>query len=359
MESLRRQYLVEQTARHLRELLEAGGLEGELPGLVRLAVALGVSKATLRGSIRILEQEGLITLSENGRKRLITRQVFVARRPLRLGILLYDALRNENTRIVQIVLEIRNQLEQLGFDCFISTKDQCGLHHEVARLIRYVRQTRAEAWVVIAGSGELLQWFSQQATPCLAFAGRTRDLPLASVRPDTPGAFLVAVRQLIDLGHRRIVYLSHRLARLPVPSKPILAFAEELTAHGIPVGAYNLPDWEETDRGLHELLDSLFRVTPPTALIIEDVRLVQAVLLFLVQRKIMIPDQVSLVAADDDPAFAWCYPSMAHIAWEIEPVTRRIVRWANAIRNGSKDLKQLTYPAKFIAGGTIGPAPRG
>lgn len=359
MESLRRQYLVEQTARHLRELLQAGGLVGDLPGLVRLAAELGVSKATLRGAVRMLESEGLVALSANGRKRLIIRQPAVDRRPVSIGILLYDALRNENTRIVQLLMDIQNRLAQLGFGCFLSTLDQCAAHHDVGRLSRYVKKAGADAWLVIAGSGELLEWFSQQATPCLAFAGRTRELAIASVRPTTPAAFLDAVRQLIGLGHRRIVFLSRRQTRLPEPSRPVLAFSEELASHGIAVGAYNLPDWEETGRGLRELLNSLFRVTPPTALIIEDVRLVQGVLMFLASRKIMVPGQVSLVAADDDPSFAWCQPSMAHITWEIEPISRRVVRWANAVRNGTKDLKQLKYPARFIAGGTMGPVFRG
>ena len=67
------------------------------------------------------------------------------------------------------------------------------------------------------------------------------------------------------------------------------------------------------------------------------------------------PEQVSIIATDRDPCFQWCQPPIAHISWRVEPVIRRIVQWAIALSKHRTDQRQVTFPAEFIPGGTIGP----
>lgn len=358
MERLRRSYLVEQTATHLRERLRVIPKGGKLPGVIRLATSLGVSKSTVRSALRMLETEGLIALSEDGLSRIIASHASAKQNPFRIGILLFDALAIENPRSQQFVLETQYHLEQAGFICFLSSISQCALRHDVGRISRYIRKTPADAWVVMAGSYELLGWFAAQKIPCIAFAGRRRTYPIAAVGPDVVTPFLSATRKLIELGHRRIVFLVRKPMRLPEPGLTVKAFIEEMNAHGIPVSDYNLPDWEESREGMKALWQSLFQVTPPTAVIIADVQLVTAFLQFLGNRRIVMPDRISLVSAEDDPSFEWCDPPIAHIRWDSVPVVRRIVRWASAIRRGQEDLNQDVYPAEFVLGGTIAPAPK-
>ena len=144
---------------------------------------------------------------------------------------------------------------------------------------------------------------------------------------------------------------------MPEPGRAERAFLEELQAHGLPVGAFNLPDWKETPEGLHELLRALFQITAPTALIIDEAPLFAAVQQFLAGRGIRVPQQVSLVCTDDSPTFAWCLPTIAHIRWDPAPVVRRIVRWAAAVSRGRQELRQTLTPAEFVPAGSIGPAP--
>jgi DNA-binding LacI/PurR family transcriptional regulator len=357
MEPLRRSYLVEQTAVHLRDALRRSPSGSKLPGVVRLASQLGVSKATLRGAIRVLETEGVISLSEDGFSRYVTRQKLADQRRFQIGILLYDALVTENPTSQRLVLDIQSQLERAGFGCFLSSVSQSGLRHNVAKIGRYINRTEADAWVVAAGSLHLLGWFVAQGIPCMALAGRRRSYPLASVGPDALGTTLEVIRKLIGLGHRRIVFLCRKPLRQPEPGHVVKAFIAEMAAHGIPVSAYNVPDWDESREGLKTLLDSLFRVTPPTAIIVANVQFVPAIIQFLGNRRIMIPSQISLVASDDDPSFEWCDPEISRIRWNSALAVRRIVRWAGAISRGREDLKQNLYPSEFVPGATIDRAP--
>lgn len=210
----------------------------------------------------------------------------------------------------------------------------------------------------MSGPRDVREWFCEQGKPTLAVFGRRHGLPIAGVGPDKAGAYASAARSLIVLGHRRIVLLARKMSRVPDPGESEKAFLKELVAHNIPSGNYNLPDWAENIDGLHARLDLLFRVTPPTALIVDEAPLFAAVQQYLALRKIQIPQDVSLICTDTDATFAWCKPSIAHIRWESQPLVSRIVRWAANVSRGKKDLRQTITPAKFVTGGTIGPVKR-
>nr|WP_162145252.1 substrate-binding domain-containing protein [Chthoniobacter flavus] len=103
-----------------------------------------------------------------------------------------------------------------------------------------------------------------------------------------------------------------------------------------------------------ELLNALFRVTPPTALIVDEAPWFIAVLQFLAHRGIRVPADVSLICTDDDLAFSRCDPPITCIAWDSQPVVRRVVRWAGNVARGKPDFRLTKTPAKLILGGTIG-----
>lgn len=296
MSTFRRLSVVEQTTEHLREGLRGGRWRGQLPGAVRLAAELGVSINTLRAALRTVEAEGLVQMGANGRSRHVPSKASRRKRPLRIGILLFDALATETGQTLEILLGLHHGLEAAGFTVFFSTQTQCGLGYDVKRIARYVKQERADAWVVTAGSRALLEWFAAQPEPALAMFGRCTGLPMAGVGLDKLPAMLAATRRLLACGHRRIVFICRRCQRVPVPEPNVRAMLAELAAYGCVVtGDFNLPDWEETPAGLHSLFATLFRTTPPTALFLDETPFLIAAQQFLAQRGLRVPEQVSLV----------------------------------------------------------------
>jgi DNA-binding LacI/PurR family transcriptional regulator len=189
----------------------------------------------------------------------------------------------------------------------------------------------------------------------MALFGRRRRLQMASVGPDKVPAIRAATKALIELGHRRIVFLTRSGNRLPLPSIPLQAYLDELAAGGIQMASYNLPDWKETMHGFHECLESLFRVTAPTAVIVDGIALWITTQQFLASRRVRVPRDLSLVCTDGTPDFAWCQPVISHIRWDSQPMVSRIVRWANQLAKGKQDKRHVFTPAEFVRGGTIGP----
>ena len=359
MSQVRRLSLVELSAEHLREGLRQGRWRGQLPGVIRLAEELGVSTHTLRAALRLMETEGRIALSANGHSRTTTAKGTPDSRQCRIGILLYASLAEDSPHTIQFMINLRHALESAGFLPFFSTATQASLRQDVGRIRDYVTKTPADAWVVSCGTREVLDWFAAQPWPSLAMFGRRGEVPMASVGPDKVPAYVAATRELIRLGHHRIVLLCSKLRRLPAPGRVERAFLAELAAHGLPVSGFNLPDWDETPDGLNARLASLFQVTPPTAMIIDELPPLLAVQQFLARRRLRVPEQVSLVTTDYDTSLALCQPVIAHINWHPEPVIRRVVQWVQNVSKGRTDLKQTLLPADLVPGGTIGPVWKG
>lgn len=344
-----------QVAAHLRAEVALGGFSGTMPGVIRLGEALGVNPKTVEVALQQLEHEGLLVGQGPGRRRLIVSSGRRVTRPLRVAILLGEP----SDRHLEYIVELQHALLEAGHTVIFPDMYLLHLSAQVARIDRLVKETAADAWVLCGSTRKVLEWFCTKPTPVFALFGRRAGLPIAATGPDKPPALAAAARHLIGLGHRRIVLLVRRMRRLPEPGRSEQAFLTELEAGGIATGTFNLPDWEETREGFQEILSGLFRVTPPTALIVDEAPFFAAAQQFLARRGLRVPEKVSLVCTDSDPTFAWCMPSIAHIGWDSRPVVRRIVRWAAAVSQGQRDVRQTSVRAEFVVGGTVGPAPGG
>ena len=226
---------------------------------------------------------------------------------------------------------------------------------KVGRIARMVNRTETDSWVVFSAPQEVLECFVAHSVPTFALFGRFRRLPLAATGLDKVPAFRAAVRRLAELGHRRIVLLQPKHNREPTPALLVRETLAEMEANGIKTGPYNLPDWEDSREGFHRLLDELYRLTPPTALILDEAYHFFAAQQHLAHRGILAPQHVSLFCASPDPTFAWCQPTIAHIRYDIRPVLRRVVRWTDNVACGKDDRRQSFTKAEFVDGGTVGP----
>ena len=145
--------------------------------------------------------------------------------------------------------------------------------------------------------------------------------------------------------------------RNPKPGFLERAVLAEIESHGIPVGSYNLPNWDDTREGLHRCLDKLFLFTPPTALLIDEAAIFVATQQHLARQGIMAPQHVSLVCCDPDPIFAWFEPAVTHMRWDSRQMVRHIVRWVGSVARGQNIRRKAYTKAELVEGGTVGPVP--
>ena len=339
-----------QLSEFLREELLKGRWTGTMPGVHRLAADFQVNRKTVEAALQLLEGEGLLIGQGVGRRRRIDLSANHDRPSLRVAILLFEPSDND----LSFIVDLKHQLRESGQTVTIAPKTQVELKSDLERIARLVRKHEADAWVILAGSRKILEWFQTQPVPAFALLGRHRNVAIPAAAPNRSPAIRAAVRRLVDLGHRKIVFLGRSLLRLPNPGFDGRAFLHELEAQGIRTGPYNLPDWEDSAEGLIRCLDTLFAVTPPTALLIDEAFLFVAVQQHLARKGIMAPGQVSLICTEYDHAFEWCRPKVAHFRWDSRPMVRRVVRWANQVSPGNQERGKLLATVDFVEGGTIG-----
>lgn len=351
--SIRLMTHAEQVAAHLRPEILRGRWGGSMPGIVALGKQLGVNHNTVDAALGLLEEEGVLENQGSGRPRRIVVRHMPVRHALRIRILLFDAADRRHASSVELL----HQLLEAGHNAAFAGRTLEDLRMNVKRIARHVAEHEADAWIVCAASREVLAWFAEQAMPTFAMFGRMAGLPVAGMSPRKAPALAAGMRRLADLGHWRICLLTRGTNRFEHPSLFERAFLDELIALGITPGPYHLPDWDETREGIQRCLDSLFRVTPPTALIVCEPPLFIAVQQHLAHKGILSPRDVSLLCDDPDPAFQWCEPTIAHIDWDERPILQRIMQWAGHVAVGKTDHRQSRSKSRFIHGGTIGPAP--
>ena len=337
----------------LRDELLRGRWAGAMPGRARLAKELGIGGDLTEAALSLLEREGWLTSQGPRRRRLITRKsADMAKSGIRVGILYYE----ENDRKTDYLFELVRRLGKQGCRVTPAPRTLIDLGMDAKKVAHHVSKIPVDAWLVVAGSREILEWFSQQPVPAFAIHGRQGAVPIAATGSRKSAALVTAVRRLAELGHRRIVFLVREERRKPEPGIVERIFLDELRAQGIPVGPYNLPDWENSPEGFHLCLSSLFGVTPPTAIIADGVELFTATQQFLLHEGIRVPQDVSMVCGDPHPNFAWCQPGISHISYDSSIWVRDALRWVKKAALGKDDRRQIISDAEFVEGGTVGPA---
>jgi len=352
MDSIRLHSPAEQVAAHLQKQILSGSLNGHMPGVHQIAKELAIGSKTIVAALKKLEHDGVLVGQGPRRRRRIVLPAGLTPQALRVAVLPFDS----PARGTDYFVELCHLLEVAGHAPFFPDKTLIDFGTDVGRVARFVKKTKADAWVVSAGPREVLEWFERQEIQAFAHFGHRAGLSIAGTGPDKGPAIAVATRRLLALGHRRISFLCRRQLRQPQPELAVRAFLGVLERAGVATGAFNLPDWEENREDFGKLLNSLFGPTPPTALILDEPFLYHAAYHRLAGRGLRVPQDVSLICTDAAPDFAWCQPSVAHIRWDHGTVIRRIVRWANNIARGKEDQRQTLTKAEFIEGGTMGPA---
>lgn len=346
--------LTDQVTDLLRKGMAEGRWRETLPGRNQLADELGCSHWTVEAAMRRLAKEGLLVSQGPGRMRRIVLSAQLTRgKSMRIKILLYEMW----DRQADYLLNLLSSLQAEGHEAEFTSKTMEELGMNVNRIARYVNTMEADAWIVIAGPLDVLQWFAAQPVPAFGLFGRLTDVSLPSFAVSKADALRDLVDRLVDNGHRRIVMIVREERRKPAPGRLEQLFLARLQEKGIPTGAYNLPDWGDTPEELRRAIRSLFKHTPPTALIIAQPQLFFAVMQQLSSIKISAPEDVSLACTDTSLNFDWCVPEVTHIHWDSRIAVQRVLKWARNVSRNKDDVRKKATNAQLVLGGTIGPAP--
>jgi DNA-binding LacI/PurR family transcriptional regulator len=283
-------------------------------------------------------------------------RIVAADQPKKTGLQIRVLMYEKSDAHDEHMVELRHRLEAQGHQVTFLATTMSDMKFDVNRVIRLVQKTGGDAWVIRSGSRSILEWFAAQPVPAFAMFGRQSKLPIASLATLKSPALATVLQRLVDLGHSRIVLMVREERIKPTIGTLERRYLESLEKLGLKVSSYNLPHWENDRKSFHRCLDSLFRHTPPTALLLSEALLFFATQQHLASKGLATPRDVSLVALDDHPAFAWFEPEVSRIRNDTRRWVPRMVRWAENVANGNKDQRETLIRGEFVVGGTVGPA---
>jgi DNA-binding LacI/PurR family transcriptional regulator len=277
------------------------------PTILDVASAAGVSKSTVsnvvRGAPNIspeTRRRVLETIASVGYRPNAVARSLVRRRTTTVGILVGDLANPFYSELAKLV---EQRLSAAGYAAMICNTDGHALSERLR--IESLLEQRAAGIVMLQFSGE---W-------ALADELRAQGVPLVvvscweskgdCVAVDDAAGVGLAVRHLLELGHRRIAYLSSGLVEPKTDRARFDGYRHALAAVRLVPKKTNVLRWEDpaylrSDRQIVRDIERLLGgLAPPTAFFVSNDLVAIDLIETLEELGLRVPDDVSVVGFDN------------------------------------------------------------
>ena len=352
----RRNSLSAQAAASMRKAIAEGVWQEYLPSERRLCEVFLLSRPTVRAALHTLVREGLISIRQGKRIRVLNKQVKrTPERRRRLGLIMPESVTGMPLAVYHEVTEMRRFLEEQGFftDILVCPAESVAIQRR--KLEAFIEENQVLCCVLVSVSEKLQRWFVEHSVPALVMGSCHASVKLPSLDVDYRSVCRHAAGVLLAKGHRRIA--------LVMPSSGAAGdlaseqgFLEGMKRHEPAAGVRSIVIRHNgAASNIAARLDAAFKSDqPPTALLVAKPIHVFAVLIYLANRGIAVPREVSLIARDSERAYSLMSPGIAHYRLEEGGSVRRLSRLILKLVNEGKlsATPNLIFP-KFFEGGTV------
>jgi LacI family transcriptional regulator len=348
----------------VEEQIESGELRpgDRLPSFLQMREQYGATPATVERILRTLESKGLV-------RREASRGTFVTARSQAqnkgvVGILMEMEYR-QHPYYTSILNGIQEEAHRLGLEVWLLSEHSA------------VNRDKVDGLLVAGVEDEDLIKRIPLGVPHVALMSTLPEGPRV-VADDRQGITL-AVEHLVELGHRRIAFLTvgHCIYTDATSQQRFEAYQETLLRHGIepdPRWARDLRSGDDlvTFRGfavygrekMQEWLEDDWDELGCTALLAQNDEVAIPAIQVLQEAGYSVPEQVSVIGFDDAVACAWVRPHLTTVKIELEQVGAHAVQLLLEQTAEARERRQqqeactITLPVKLVVRESTGPAPQ-
>lgn len=351
--------LTAQAAKAIRRGITDQTWNDFLPSERHFCELLHVSRPTIRAALKMIQEEGLISISQGRRNKIISRpKVHDAHRAAKsslVTIITHEASYSMSAISHRGINEIRSNLAQQGFtaDTLVCSSQNSLI--QINRIEEYFQHNKVLCCVLVSVNREVQNWFSENKISALVLGSCHESIDLPSIDIAYQAVCRHAGSIFLNKGHRHMVMV-----------RPDTGLAgDDASEAGFIASMASSPHADEcsarilshsgTGRDLRTKLDRLFASdTPPTALLVLRLSDVMAIMLYLLKRGMSVPDSVSLIARDHNDLFNSMDPSITHYRFNVDTYSHRLSRLVlQLVNDGHVPLEpNLIFP-DFVAGGTV------
>lgn len=154
--------------------------------------------------------------------------------------------------------------------------------------------------------------------PTVVIGRIPQNLPIATVDTDNVEGIYLAVKHLLDLGHRKIAYLSAPLHFIASQDR-YAGYQKALAERGILIDPNLVLEAEANFEGGYQgMLQFLDKKLEATALCAFNDAMAIGAIKALQENNIKIPEEIAVIGHDDLPASAMIYPALSTVHSPIE-----------------------------------------
>jgi DNA-binding LacI/PurR family transcriptional regulator len=342
----------------------------QLPSEPKLAADFGVSRGTLRQALSNLRLSGHVEVVP-GRGTFVRRPtpVVVEARRRVVGLVVPSVTR---PALPEVLNAIEDELHRRGYSLLVgnsgNTHDQ-----EVGRIQRILDEGVGGMIVLpIDGHTDVgsYQGLLGQGFPVVLIDRHVVGLPVDAVLADNVGGAFLAVTHLIELGHRRIAFVSSDNLGTTSVAERLQGYQLALSTAGLPINGDLLfthlpvvpPDSYDEDRVTQDnarLIVKFLSDRPlPTAIFALHDRIALSVLEAATSLGLDVPRDLSVVGFDDDPLAETLRVPLTTVAQPREQIGRVAARVvADRIEARPSEVARIVLPTTLIVRRSTGKAP--
>lgn len=327
-----RTILSHEIADILETHIRAQQWRNQLPGYRKLCDLLQVSPRTMHSALSFLEHKKIILPAEIGKPRMINPNLnneHSTHSNTKNLIVVSDSpiqLLNYLTR--SVIDKVSNKIVKKGWDVtFINEKElskgKPTKHLDKARL-----EHPNHRWLLVGPSLAIVNWCIFYSLEIICLGGYIGHNLIPCVAVSRVQMITNAVHHLANIGHSRICSLIH-LNEDSAKQITQNVLEREYSKVGLQFhDRYNLISFSQRCPNLlWNSLESLFKISPPTALIATENQQVATIYSFCLTHGINIPRDLSLIVTQEGRHLQWFRPVPAHYRASTDQYVRKIIRW--------------------------------
>ncbi|MGC0343207.1 LacI family DNA-binding transcriptional regulator [Streptomyces sp. SLBN-8D4] len=288
------------------------------PGMMDVAREAGVSHITVsrvvngHPSVRPETRARVeAAIQKLGYRRNSVARALKSRRSSTIGVVIVGS---ELFELPRILLGVETAAKQAGYWVSLASRQGEGTTGDLLETLQRLTDQSVEAIAVVAdrpGTVEALSGLSLGVPVAVVMSGNVPNPDLSFVEVDQELGARLAVRHLLDLGHRDIAHLTGALRTFDARAR-VDGWQAELTAAAAE-GARLEGDFS-ADSGFrlaHELCDA--DSGPPTAVFAGNDQMAMGVLAAFAERGVKVPHDVSVVGFDDMKGAGYLVPALTTV----------------------------------------------
>ncbi|MFE7794765.1 LacI family DNA-binding transcriptional regulator [Streptomyces sp. NPDC057460] len=330
------------------------------PGMVDVAREAGVSHITvsrvLNGhpSVRPETRARVEAAVEKlGYRRNSVARALKTRRSSTIGVVIAGS---ELFELPRILLGVETAAKQAGYWVNLASW-QGGSTSDLTETLQRLTDQSVEAIAVIADrpvAVEALAGIVAGVPMTVVMSGSVPNPGLSFVELDQELGARLAVRHLLELGHRRIIHLTGALRTFDARAR-VEGWRAELDATAGADG--DLLEGDFTGESGFRLAHDLFarRKGSPTAIFAGNDQMAMGVLAAFAELGVKVPDDVSLVGFDDIAGAGYMVPALTTIRQDFATLGRSSIELLLRMLRGEPAARERIAPALVVRRSTAAP----